>query len=168
MIYSKYDPTNMKSIRKERKIYHFLEFLMIMVHLSVENKYLKQIIIFLQETNANDYLNMKHNTIFKFREVQCSTVDKCIANIKPKSSCGWDGMPVELMKSIKQAIIDPLTVTLINMLKTGIIPDKCNIAKVTQLYKRKLFFYSNYCPISLLSATSIVFKKKVLYNIMNT
>ncbi len=49
------------------------------------------------------------------------TIEKIINNFKPKSIsciCGWVGMSVKLMKTIKQAIVD-LTVITNRILKTG-------------------------------------------------
>ncbi len=100
---------------------------------------------------------MKHNTVFKFIEVQCDTVENIIDNLKPKSSCGWDGMSLKLMKTINPAIIEPLTVMINQMLKTGIFPDKLKIAKVIPLYKKEdETSFSNYDPISLLPAISYI------------
>lgn len=66
------------------------------------------------------------------------------------------------MKSIKSAIIDPLTVTINQIFKTGTFPDKLKIVKGIPLYKKQdgtVFF--NYHPTSLLPAISNVFEKVV-------
>ena len=56
--------------------------------------------------------------------------------LKSKTSTGWDGLSVKLVKSIKTDIVKPLTFIVNQMLETGIFPDKLKIAKVMPLFKR--------------------------------
>ncbi len=64
------------------------------------------------------------------------------------------------MKTMKTALIKPLTIIINQTLKTGIFPDKLKIVKVIRLYKKDdETFFTNYRPISLLSANSKVFEK---------
>ncbi len=58
-------------------------------------------------------------THFTFSEIKNSTVEEIIHKFKNKSSYGWDGMPVKLLKSIKTVLIKPLTLIINQMLKTG-------------------------------------------------
>ncbi len=73
----------------------------------------------------SDYLKTKYN---KFKEVTTGEIEKIIDNLKTKSSYGWDNISTKLMKSIKTALINPLTIIINQSLKTGIFPDKLKIA----------------------------------------
>ncbi len=44
------------------------------------------------------------------------TIEKIIDNLKAKSSHGWDGMSVKLMKAIKTVLVNPLTLKINQML----------------------------------------------------
>ncbi len=81
-------------------------------------------------TNQNfcDYLKTKYNNVFKFEEVTTGEIENIIDNLKPKFSYGRDNMSTKLMKSIKAALINPLTIIINQSLKTGIFPDKLKIA----------------------------------------
>ncbi len=82
--------------------------------------------------------------------------------LKPKTSTGWDGLSVKLVKSIKTDIVKPLTFIINQMLETGIFPDKLKVAKVMPLFKKgDDTVFANYRPISLLPALSIIFEKVI-------
>ncbi len=71
-------------------------------------------------------------------------------------------MSTKLMKSIKAALVNPLTIIIIQSLKTGISPDKLKIARVIPLFRKDdETIFSNYRPISLLPAISNVFEKTI-------
>ncbi len=101
-------------------------------------------------------MKTKYNNVFKFEEVTTGEIEKIVDNLKPKSSYGSDNMSTKLMKSIKAALINPLTIIINQSLKTGIVPDKLKIA----LFKKDDdAVFSNYHPISLLPAISKVLKR---------
>ena len=109
-----------------------------------------------------DYLRDKCHTRLKFVEVNNECVMNIINNMKPKSSCGHDGLSIRFIKEIKDIIIDPLTIIINQMLKTGIFPDSLKIAKVIPLYKKgDEHIFTNYRPISLLPAFSKIFEKVI-------
>ncbi len=113
-----------------------------------------------ENKDFRDYIKSKHSLVFSFSEIETNTVETILDKRKTKSSYGWDGMSVKLLKTIKSVLIKPLTVIIKQMLKTGIFPDMLKIAKVIPLYKKDdEYAFSNYRPISLLRA--IIFEKVV-------
>ncbi len=110
----------------------------------------------------SDYLKTKYNNVLKFKEINTGEIEKTIDNLKAKSSYGWDNISTKLMKSIKTALINPLTIIINQSLKTRIFPDKLKIAQVIPLFKKDDdTVFSNDCPISLLPAISKVFEKAI-------
>jgi hypothetical protein len=96
--------------------------------------------------------------------VNKSTIEKVIDELKPKSSCGVDGLSNKLLKLIRNDIVDVLTLIINQSLENGIFPEKLKIAKVVPLYKKNdCHLFENYRPISVLPSLS-----KVLERIMHT
>ncbi len=108
-------------------------------------------------------MKTKHNTVLKLHGVNNdAAVEIILDNLKPKTSYGWDGMSVKLMKAVKTALVKSLTLITNQSLKTGIFPDKLKIARVIPLFKKNdNSIFSNYSPISLLPAISEIFEKVV-------
>ncbi len=49
--------------------------------------------------------------------------------MKPKSSCGFDGISMKILKAKKEVLIEPILIIVNRTLHTGIFPDKLKIAK---------------------------------------
>ncbi len=85
----------------------------------------------------------------------------------PKSSFGFDGLSSKLLKSIKGAVVKPITIIINQMIDTGIFPDKLKIAKIVPIYKKDdETGFINYRHISLLPTIFKIFEKiicKLLY-----
>ncbi len=82
--------------------------------------------------------------------------------MKPKSSYGFDGISMKLVKSLKYILVDPLTVIINQMFYTDVFPDLIKIAKVIPIYKKENdTIFSNYRPISLLPAISKYFERVI-------
>ncbi len=106
-----------------------------------------------------DYLN-KFNFNFTFHNIDEENVTKIIDKLSPKTSFGFDGLSSKLLKSIKSAVIKPLTIIINQMINTGIFPDKLKIAKIVPIYKKDdETQFTNYRPISLLPVISKIFEK---------
>ena len=86
-------------------------------------------------------------------------VTKILLELK-NSSPGYDGISIKVLKSTRDIII-PLLVHIINTsLQTGIFPDNLKIANIIPLFKAgKANLFTNYRPVSLLTAVSKVFEK---------
>ena len=97
-----------------------------------------------------------------FVNVTEEIVYKIINNLKPKDSCGQDGLVSSLLIQLKHILTKPLTIIINQSLKSRILPDKLKIAKVIPLYKKGrpiCRLLGNYRPISLLPAISKLFKR---------
>lgn len=113
-----------------------------------------------QNIKFQNYLNSPTQQQFSFQEVNAESVSKIIDSLKSKPSYGWDGMSSNLLKTIKNSILESLTLIVNQVLLNGVFPDKLKVAKVTPVFKKgsnKLL--SNYRPISVLPAISKVIEK---------
>ena len=106
------------------------------------------------------YLTGQILTSFNFKLVETDEITKIINNFPNKSSAGYDGISLKVLKWISPAIVKPLTIIINQSLLTGIFPDALKIAKVLPLYKKQeTDIMDNYRPISLLASFSKVFEK---------
>ncbi len=106
------------------------------------------------------YLKNMVNQNFNFKTVDTEAVSKVIDSLAPKSSCGVDGISTKLLKSVKDALLKPVTIIVNQMITTGVFPDKLKIAKVTPIFKKDdETLFTNYRPISILPSLSKIFEK---------
>ncbi len=56
--------------------------------------------------------------------------------MKPKTSSGYNGISMKIIKSVKNILADPLDIIINQMLHNYIFPDLLKIAKVTPIYKK--------------------------------
>ena len=111
-----------------------------------------------------DYLNDPNKQNFSFDLINEDTISSITKNMKPKSSCGIDGLSTKLLKFITIEIIKPLTLIINQCLTTGIFPDKLKIAKIVPIHKKEeKDILNNYRPISLLPSVSKVIER-VMFN----
>ena len=119
-----------------------------------------------------DYLNNPTEHRFNFNVITESETLSIINKLKSKNSSGKDEISNNLLKSIKDEISKPLTIIINQSLRTGIIPDTLNIAKVKPLYKKgDNFCLNNYRLISLLLTISKIFERVMftqLYSYLNS
>ena len=114
------------------------------------------------ETSFDRYLINKPDCNFQFKSVTTEEVLSIINSLKLKSSRGVDELSNKVIKYIKDAIVEPLTVIINQMINTGIYPDLLKISKVIPLYKKDdKAVLSNYRPISLLPSISKIFEKVI-------
>jgi hypothetical protein len=122
--------------------------------------------ISVSNNNFKHYLTKEHKNIFTFRNVNEDTVSQIIDKISPKASFGFDGLSSKLIKTVKNALIKPITLIINQMLNTGIFPDKLKIAKIMPIHKKDdETLFTNYRPISLLPAISKIFEKVIFKQI---
>ena len=113
------------------------------------------------EVKYTDFLNQTPKD-FVFDLVSPSTVDKVIDSLKNKHSSGYDGLSSCLIKTIKNELLEPITLIVNQSISTGIFPSKLKIAKVIPIYKKDdERLIGNYRPISLLPAISKIFEKVI-------
>ena len=112
------------------------------------------------------YMPAKPNCNLKFQSVTVDNVSRIIDSLKPKTSSGVDCISNNLIKCVKNVIMEPLTVIINQMLNVGIFPDSLKISKVIPIYKKSdNTIFSNYRPISLLPSISKIFEKIILEQI---
>ena len=111
-----------------------------------------------------DYLNTPTQQRFAFQHITDDYIAKIIDSLKPKSSCGFDGLSTKLLKLIKSDICKPINLILNQSINTGIFPDYLKIAKVIPIHKKDDdTLFDNYRPISILPAISKIFER-VMFN----
>ena len=87
---------------------------------------------------------------------------KIISNLRPKKSCGIDGISNDIIKKLASEIKLPLSIAINKSLLTGNVPDILKIAKIVPIYKAKdKQSLTNYRPISLLPNISKILEKVV-------
>ena len=89
-------------------------------------------------------------------------IHRIIMKMKPKNSCGHDGISSKLLKNVSQVIAVPLSIIINKSIETGVVPRSMKLAKVIPIYKAKdKTLMENYRPISLLPTISKVLEKVV-------
>ncbi len=79
--------------------------------------------------------------------------------MQPKTSCGFDGISMKLLKESKNALLEPRSIIINKTLNTGIFPDKLKIVKLNHIYKKSdQTQFTNYRPISLLPTMSKIYE----------
>ena len=92
-------------------------------------------------------------------------ISNIIKLLKPKTSCGHDGISPKVLKKLYTGIISPV-VHIINLsLSTGTIPMAMKLAKVVPIFKNSGSneIMKNYRPVSLLPVLSKVLER-IIYN----
>ena len=104
---------------------------------------------------------------FTFELITEETTVKSLNNLKPKPSCGYDGISTKLLKTCKLDICKSVTLIINQTLSTGIFPDSLKVAKVIPLYKKgDKALFDNYCPISIQPSISKIFER-IIFNQIN-
>ena len=112
------------------------------------------------------YLNKQINSIFSFSMVDSQTVKKMLKEFKPKTSKGFDGISMKVIKHISDIILEPITLLINQSLMTNIFPTNLKIAKIMPLLKKpNVFTPDNFRPISLLPCISKIIEKCVFKQI---
>ena len=94
-------------------------------------------------------------------------VEKLINMMKPKRSCGYDGISNYLLKEIFVSIRVPFLHVIKKSLKEGKFPEGMKLAKINPLFKSgRHDICDNYRPISLLPVFSKVLEKIVYVSIV--
>ncbi len=112
--------------------------------------------------NFQTFLKKQIDHNFSFKLVDSEIISSIIDKLAPKTSSGFDGISTKLLKTVKEALLKPITLIINQMLFTGIFPDKLKIAKVTPIFKKdEETLFNNYRPISLLPSISKIFEKVI-------
>ena len=74
---------------------------------------------------------------FSLQPVHVNQVLEVLKNLKPKTSCGLDGISSEMIKMCKEEMAGPLTLIINRSICSGVFPNKWKIAKISPLHKRR-------------------------------
>ncbi len=85
-----------------------------------------------------DFLKNKISSKLKFYDIEKEHIIKTINDMKPKTSSGYDGISMKIIKSVKNILAYPLAMIINQMLHTDIFPDLLKIANVTPIYKKDM------------------------------
>ena len=91
----------------------------------------------------SESVNNTHNALFTsmhdftFELITEETTMKILNNLKPKPSCGYDGISTKLLKPCKLEICKSVTLIINQTLSTGIFPDSLKVAKVIRTSLQK-------------------------------
>nr|CAI5834912.1 unnamed protein product [Callosobruchus analis] len=97
---------------------------------------------------------------FNFEDVTYIEIRDIIDNLKNKQSCDIYGLNVNLIKSVKDCIIFPLTKMINLCFKQNVFPNILKTAIVTPIFKKgDASLPENYRPISLLPIISKIIEK---------
>lgn len=115
-----------------------------------------------KQPNINNSRNMANTpTIFgEFTLTDVTEVKKTILSLNNSNACGWDGIPIKLLKwSVNE--ISAMLVKLINQsFIEGVFPQQLKLSEIVPIYKKGCANeIQNYRPISLLSNISKVYEK---------
>ena len=114
------------------------------------------------------YLNGNVTSKFQFYSVSQDYIGKLIDNLKNKASYGHDNISNILIKRAKKVLIEPLTLLVNQMLKSGHFPSELKISRVKPLFKKgDPSEFSNYRPISLLPSFSKIFEYVIFYQLFD-
>lgn len=95
-------------------------------------------------------------------------LEKIVKSLKNKRSCGYDDIPVKVIKSSLEIIIKPLVYILNLMIESGSFPQELKLAKVKPLFKKgNKSNKNNYRAISLLPSFSKIFEKIIYHRLLN-
>ena len=121
--------------------------------------------------NFNPFLKLKkklHGRDLKFKllPVNEKLVFKLMKSLKPKRSCGLDGISSEILKLGAEVLVIPLTYMINYSILTGKFPTNWKISKVVPLHKKgDKSILKNYRPVSLLPVAGMILEKVVALQI---
>jgi hypothetical protein len=106
--------------------------------------------------------------VIKWKYASTYEINKIIESLKPKGSCGYDEIPLRILKLSAPCILSPLTFICNYSLSTGVFPERLKYAQVRPLYKKgDRQIISNYRPISLLTSFSKIFERLIFTRLLN-
>ena len=118
--------------------------------------------------SVNDYLPASNLFSLFMLPTNEKEVNDIVNSLKKNKSPGFDNITNELLKSIIDEIVTPLTYIFNLSMSSGVVPDKMKIAKVIPIFKKgDAQDCSNYRPISLLTTFSKILERLVYNRTIN-
>ena len=95
-------------------------------------------------------------------------IEKIIKSLKSKTSHGYDGIPMKILKVSTRFITSPLTYTCNKPLSSGIFPSQLKFSEIKPLHKKwDRIDITNFRPISLITFFSKILEKVIyIYKIV--
>ena len=111
-----------------------------------------------QTIEPTELHSMNHRSMF-LHPTTPEEIHTVIKSMKNKFSCGHDGVPLVVFKRCAPYMLNILTELVNTSLEQGVFPEELKVARVVPLCKGgSRAEWSNYRPISVLSAVSKVFE----------
>ena len=118
----------------------------------------------ISSSHANSLPPMNLVNSFYMEPTTPQEIKSIIQLMKPKTSCGYDGISPKFLKEFSEEVLLPLSHIANLSFQMGIFPSDMKISKVVPIYKKSdPTLLSNYRPISLLPAFSKIIERLV-YN----
>jgi len=96
----------------------------------------------------------------KYRCTSTREIENVISTLKFSNSCGYDEVPLKLLKLCSFYISSPLNYICNRALFTGVFPDRLKYAIIRPLFKKgNKDDINNYSPISILTSFSKILEK---------
>ena len=128
------------------------------------NKFSRPILL----TTTYVYLLGNATSRFKLHSVNQDYIGRLIDNLKNKASYGHDTISNKLINCAKEVLIEPLTLLVNQMLKSGHFFSELKLSEVKPLFKKgDPSEFPNYHPISLLSSLSTIFEYAILHQLFD-
>jgi hypothetical protein len=117
--------------------------------------------------NFVNYLKNNYMDSFALYPTDAHEIINIVSSFDNKHSSGFDGVPVNIMRSSIYYIAEPIAAIINSSMDTGIFPDLLKIAKVCPVFKDgDKTVFQNYRPISVLPSFSKVFEKVILNRLL--
>ena len=99
---------------------------------------------------------------FSFSLLSETKVCKMLKCVSPRKATGLDDLPARFIRDGAEGIAYPISYIINLSLKTGVVPDEMNTARVIPLYKKNPKLEpGNYRPVSILSTPSKILERAV-------
>ena len=116
--------------------------------------------------NLSQILNFQYDKII-FNNTSTGEIEEIIKNLPWKNACGYDEIPIKLLKISAPFISSTLCCIINKSLSTGVFPSRLKYSIVTPIFKKgDKNNVSNFRPISLLPSFSKIFEKVIYKRIM--
>ncbi|CAG9135167.1 unnamed protein product [Plutella xylostella] len=122
-----------------------------------------------KESSSNGNLDLAMNMLEEnckvYNDMYCrpcnpEEVEKLVKSLENKKSCGYDGLPMTVIKDNIDVLATPLAYFYNECISHGIFPDQLKIARILPVHKKgSKTDPSKYRPISLLPILSKIFEK---------
>jgi len=102
------------------------------------------------------------NSIFFFPTTPFEIVN-IVTKLESKTSCGVDGIPINILKATTSLIAEPISALINCSLSSGVVPDKLKIGRISPVYKNgeKNYFQTIDVYLCILPSFSKVYEKVV-------